>query len=146
MHPDIHVNYLAVGAAMVASMVIGFLWYGPIFGKAWMKEMNWPPDHKPGPGVMRRAMILMVISTFLTAYVLAHEVLIWRPSVWNVGADSPDYIYGFFAAFFVWLGFFVPGLLNQVGWEGKSWKLFGINAAHHFVNLQVVGMILAYCR
>jgi hypothetical protein len=95
---------------------------------------------------MKQAMILMVIGTFLTTYVLAHEVLIWRPSVWNAGVDSPSFVYGFFAGFFVWLGFYVPVLMGQVSWEGKSWKLFLINAAYYFVNLQLVGMILAFWR
>ena len=146
MHPQIHVNFLAVIAAMIASMVIGFLWYGPIFGKSWMQEMKWPADHKPDPSVMRRAFILMIIGTFLTAYVMAHEVQIWRPSVWGVGSDASNATYGFFAGFFVWLGFYVPVLLGQVGWENKSWKLFWINASHAFVTLQVVAMILANWR
>src|SRR6266478_3785234 len=47
MQPDIQLNYWAILAAVAASMVIGFLWYGPILGKAWMKEMGWPADHKP---------------------------------------------------------------------------------------------------
>lgn len=31
------INWLAILAA-ASSLVIGFLWYGPLFGKAWMKE------------------------------------------------------------------------------------------------------------
>lgn len=34
------INYLAVLIAAVASMIIGFLGYGPLFGKAWMRLMN----------------------------------------------------------------------------------------------------------
>ena len=29
-------NYLAILVAGISNMVIGFLWYGPIFGKMWM--------------------------------------------------------------------------------------------------------------
>jgi len=36
-----NINWLAVGAAAVASMIIGALWYSPImFGKRWMKELG----------------------------------------------------------------------------------------------------------
>src|SRR5690348_2723001 len=89
MQPDIHLNYWAILVAVVASMVLGFLWYGPIFGKAWMKEMGIPADRKPDPKVMRRGMILMLIGSFLTVFVLAHIGEVWRPSVWKAGADAP---------------------------------------------------------
>ena len=29
-------NWIAIVVATAAAMVIGFLWYGPVFGKAWM--------------------------------------------------------------------------------------------------------------
>ena len=29
-------NWLAVAVAVVAAMVVGFLWYGPVFGGTWM--------------------------------------------------------------------------------------------------------------
>src|SRR5712691_1241437 len=146
MQPDIHLNYLAIVAAMVANIVIGFLWYGPILSKAWMKEMGMPADHKPDPKVMTRGLILMVIGSFLTAFVLAYTVDVWRPSVWKAGADGSAAFYGFSTGFWTWIGFYVPLLLGAVAWENKSWKLFGINAAYYFVMLQLVAMILAYWR
>ena len=146
MQPDIHLNYWAILVAMAASIVLGFLWYGPILGKAWMKEMGMSPDHKPDPRVMRRGMILMVIGSFLTALVLAYSEEPWRPSVWKVGADASNVFYGFMSGFFTWIGFYVPLLLGTVAWENKSWKLFGINAAYYFVSLQAMGMILAFWR
>jgi hypothetical protein len=146
MHPEIHINYTAVLAAMVANMVLGFLWYGPLFGKAWAREVGVDIAVKPPPKVFARAMTLMVVGTFLTCYVLAHSALVWRPSVWGAGADMPDASYGFFSAFFTWIGFYVPLLLGSVAWENKSWKLFGINAAYSFVALLSAGMILAHWR
>ncbi len=146
MHPEIHINYMAVAAAMAASMALGFLWFGPLFGKAWMADIKIPPDQKPDPAVMRRATSLMVIGSFLTAYVLAHDVQIWRPSVWHIGEDMANWMYGFEAGFFVWLGFYVPVQLGQVGWENKSWKLFAIHISYYFVMLQLVGTILAHWR
>lgn len=146
MHPEIHINYLAVGAGVIANFFLGFVWYGPIFGKAWARLMGFPPDFKPTKPQMTRAMILMVVGAFLTAYVLAHSVTVWRASTWKAGADGPSWSYGFFGGFFTWIGFFVPVLFSAVAWEGKTWKLFGINAGYHFVSLQIMGMILAHWR
>jgi Protein of unknown function (DUF1761) len=48
------------------------------------------------------------------------------------------------AAFYTWLGFFVPVLLSGVAWEKKSWKLFSINAAYHLLALFLVASILTH--
>jgi hypothetical protein len=139
MHPQIHVNWLAVLVAVVAAFAFGWLWYGPLFGKKWAALMKYPPDVKPDPKVMTRGMALMVVGCFLTSD-------IWRPSVWGGGPDSPGYVYGFLAGLWTWLGFYVPMLLGGVAWEGKGWPLFGLNAAYCFFHLQLIAMIIAYLR
>jgi Protein of unknown function (DUF1761) len=146
MQPVIPLNYWAILVAVIATMVLGFLWYGPILGKAWMKEMGVPADSKPDPKLMRRGLILMLVGSILTVFVLAHVGAVWRPSVWKAGADASAAYYGFSAGFWTWIGFYVPLLLSGVAWEKKSWKLFWINASYYFVMLQVVAMILAYWR
>ncbi|TGK12260.1 DUF1761 domain-containing protein [Leptospira fletcheri] len=146
MQPEIHLNYLAILAGVLSNVAIGFLWYGPLFGKMWAAEMGFPQDMKPDQKQMMKSLALMVIGSFLTAYVLAHSVDSWRPSSWKVGADQSSWTYGFFAALFTWIGFYVPLLFGSVSWEGKSWKLFFINAAYYFVSLQAMGMILAHWR
>ena len=81
MEPQISINWLAVLASVVAAMVVGYLWYGPLFGKAWATEMKLPPDFKPTSKQMSRAMVLQILGAFLMTYVLAHDVQVWRPSV-----------------------------------------------------------------
>lgn len=146
MVPEINLNYLAILAAVASNIVLGFLWYGPLFGRAWMKEVGMDPARKPEPRVFARAMVLMVIGALLTAFVLAVSIEVWRPSSWNAGPDAPNAIYGFFTAFFVWVGFYVPLLAGSVAWENRSWKLFGINAGYYFAALLAAGMILAFWR
>jgi hypothetical protein len=146
MHPTIHVSWVAVVAAVVASFVFGWLWYGPLFGKKWAALMKLPPGMKPDPKVMVRGMVLMVIGCFLTSYTLVFMSDIWRPSVWGGSGDAPGYVYGFLTGLWVWLGFYVPMLLSTVAWEGKGWPLFGLNAAYCFLNLQLIAMIVQYLR
>ena len=146
MLPVIHMNWLAIAVSVVVSFLVGGLWYGPLFGNAWKKEMGVPPDAKPAPGEMGRSLALNVFGTFLMAFVLAHAVLGWRPSAWNAGADAAPAVYGCVAGLFAWIGFVVPVLLNGVSFERKSWKLFGINAAFQLVSLQIIGLILTFWR
>ena len=38
------VNFLAVAVAALAPMVIGGIWYGPLFGKLWMSAHGYTPE------------------------------------------------------------------------------------------------------
>ena len=122
MQPEIHINYLSVLLAVIASFFFGWLWYGPIFGKLWARLMKMPTDVKPDSKFMLRGMALMILGAFLTAFVMAHASEVWRPSVWGVGLDSPSCTYGFFNGLFTWLGFFIPMQMSMVAWEGRGWK------------------------
>ncbi len=147
MHPEIIVQWPAVGAAVAAAFLFGGLWYGPLCGAAWAKAMGFAADFKPTSGQMRRAFSLQIVGTFLTVWVLAHTNEIWRASTWGfVGKDLPHYQYGFFGGFFTWLGFYVPLQLGKISWEMRQWRIFFINAGHDFFHLQIISQILAHWR
>jgi Protein of unknown function (DUF1761) len=140
----IYLNGWAIAAAAAGAIVIGFLWYGPLFGDAWLKEMGVPPDFRPDAALLKRSMLLMIGGAILTAIALACGIELCRPSTWKAGEDAPPAIYGVSAALFVWSGFYVPMLLSGVAWENRSWKWFRINAGYHFVALLAMAMILAF--
>lgn len=73
----VQVNNVAILIAVVANFIFGWLWYGPILGKAWGKEMGMSMDQKPPVGVMIKGMVIMVIGCYLTAMVLAHDAAAW---------------------------------------------------------------------
>lgn len=136
----LHINYLAILVAVVANFFLGFLWYTPLFGKAWAKENNFDMSVKPKPGEMARGMIFMVIGNFLMAFVFAHNLAAWSfvpgADTMSTGASIAN------ASVFTWLGFYVPGDLSTVAWERKSWKLFFINTAYHLLTLVVAAVVL----
>lgn len=143
--PEIQINFMAVAVAVIANFFFGFLWYTPLFGKAWAKEMGLDITEKPPAGAMAKGMILMVIGNFLMAYVLAHDLTVWNPEFWGMGPmEGSKAMFAVIAAFFLWLGYFVPQDLNRVAWEKGSWKLFLINTSYHFLSLVLVGMILVH--
>jgi len=142
----INLNWLAIVAAVIASVVIGLLWYGPLLGSAWMKEMGVAPDFKPDPALLKRSLLLMIVSALLTAVVLACAIELCLPSTSSADDDAPHAMVGLTVALGVWLGFYVPLLLGGVAWENRSWKLFGINAGYHLAALLAAGMILAHWR
>jgi hypothetical protein len=140
MDEQVHINVVAVLVATAANFVLGFLWYTPLFGKAWAKEMKFDTSVKPPASALAKGMIFMVIGNFFMAYCFAHNNMAWT-FVPGMDTYTPAETIGT-ATFFTWLGFYLPGDLSRVAWEGASWKLFGINTAYHFLMLLVAATIL----
>jgi hypothetical protein len=136
------INFTAVIIAVAANFVFGFLWYTPLFGKAWGKEMGFDMNVKPKNSEMMRGMLLMIIGNFLMAWVLAHNIGAWSNEPDMMEASKTSNVMS--TAFFTWLGFFLPVDLGVVAWEKKSWKLFFINTGYHLISLIVVAAILIY--
>ena len=144
--PNIHLNFVAILIALIANFVLGFLWYTPLFGKIWAKEMGFDTNTKPPAGAFVKGIVFNLIGNFLLAWVFAHNIAVWNPATWGL-EPMPDMTangMAMAAAIFTWLGFFVPVDLNTVGWEMKSWKLFFINTGYHLLSLIVVAMILTH--
>ena len=135
---------LAILVAVVVNFILGFIWYTPLFGKAWGKEMGYDPNEKPEKSAMIKGMLFMVIGNFLFAYVFAHNIAAWTfvPGITELG----DVTNAMMAAIFTWLGFYLPGQLGATVWEKNSWKLFGINTGYHLLSLIVVAMILTFWK
>ena len=132
--PDI--NFLAVLIASIVSMIVGSLWYGPLFGKAWMKLMNIDKKKvnemkKTGMG---KSYFVMFVGLLLSNYILAHFVDY---------TDSVTFGQGMLTGFWIWLGFLVTTMLGSILWDGKPFKLYLINVLHYFVTLTISGGILA---
>src|SRR3989338_5002827 len=110
-------SILSVVLAGVASMVVGFLWYGPLFGKTLTKLMGWTkvPKMKTSP---MHGYIIGFVGTLLMASVL-NVLSVFMPPV--------------SAAFLLWIGILVPVLAGAVLWEGRPVKLYALNAAHYLV-------------
>lgn len=143
MEPNIQINYLAVGIAVVANFILGFIWYTPLFGKAWAREMGFAPDMKPPAGALAKGMIFMIIGNFLMAWVFAHNIAVWTPATWGKSVpEMSDAAMATSAGIFTWLGFYLPQDLGIVTWEMKSWKLFFINTGYHLLSLLLVAFIL----
>ncbi len=144
---NIHINMMAVIVAVVANFILGFVWYTPLFGKAWGKEMGFDTNMKPPAGALAKGMIVMVIGNFLMAWVFAHNIAVWNPETWgHSGAGMSPMGSILSAGIFTWLGFYLPTDLSTVTWEMKSWKLFWINTGYHLVSLLLVATILVMMK
>lgn len=138
--PQVPINYWAVLVAAVASMIIGFIWYGPLFGKQWVALSGMTPEKieaakKTG---MSKTYALAFVGSLVMAYVLAHALVFASAYLKVEGPQA-----GLTAGFWNWLGFIAPVTLGSVLWEGKSWKLWLLNNGHYLLALLAMGAVLA---
>ena len=120
----------------VIVFVIGWLWYGPLFGKMWMRlsKISATDVSKAKKKGMTGKLILNFIGTLVTVFVFAKILS-------SVGAASA--VAGAVTGFWIWLGFFAATtLLGDVLWECKPWELFVLNGLYWLVNLLVMGALL----
>jgi hypothetical protein len=134
---QVPINYLAVVAAALASMVIGFVWYGPLFGKTWMK-LSGIAQGKRDPAGMGKTYVLALVGSVVMSYVLAHS-LVFASAYYGMGGVSA----GLMSGFWNWLGFIAPVTLAAVLWEGKPWKLWVLTNGYYLVTLLVMGTMLS---
>lgn len=137
---EISINYWMVLVAGVIGMALGALWYSPIlFGRVWMRLSGFTEEQMK---VMKeKGMIKSYVLNFLTilvmAFVLIHFVAFW---------DVKDLEGGLQLAFWTWLGFVATVMLNSVLWEGKSFKLYLINAGYQLVAMILMVMVFVFWK
>lgn len=133
-------NYLAILLAVAAQFGIGFLWYGPVFGKLWGRIHGFDKLSKETQQKMMGEMGpfygLQLLVTVVTTVVLA--IFINNLPSWNP--------YGM--AFFFWLGFVVPAQVSAVIFGGtpKEWitKKIAVQAGAALVCYEVAAAILHF--
>lgn len=140
MEQSLQISITAVLVATIVNFFFGFLWYTPLFGNAWARELKFDRTVPPGKGEMVRGLIFSLIGNFLLAFVLAHNNAAWAFVPEMKGTSAGSIIAN--SAIFTWLGFYLPVDLNRVSWERASWKLFGINTVYHLLSLVIAATIL----
>jgi len=135
------VNYLAILVCGVAAMVIGFVWYGFLFKKAWakvigvdMSKMS-PEECKELQKGMGGVYFAQFVLSLITAYVLAYHIANWA------GGETSIII-----AIFTWFGFIMTTIAGASLWSGKSkklaWNMFFISVGAQLVTFIAFGLII----
>lgn len=131
------INYLAILLCGVVAMLLGYLWYGPLFGKDWMKMVGMSKD-KMDKDSMFKNYGLMFLSSLVMAYALAHFV-------WYAAPGSVTLLVGVKTAVWGWLGFIATyaGSKFLFSAQKQPVKLLMIDTGYYLVTLVIMGAILA---
>lgn len=124
------INWLAVVVAATVGFGVGAVWFGPLFGKAWMTELDKKPQELGHPA---KAMGLTAVTTLVSAAALAFVFDLVGVGNWVGGL-----IWGLsVGVFFVGTSSYSDGLFM-----GTPNKLTMINIGHRIVYFAVMGAIL----
>ena len=134
------INYWAILICGVLAMFIGFLWYGPLFGKTWMKIVGADAkDMKARKEMQKKAGPLYLIQFFLVLFqiwVLAYYIAGWKDAS------------GLGHALWIWAAFVMPTIAGSSMWNNDSakisWSRFAIQSGYQLVCFVMFGLILGF--
>jgi hypothetical protein len=130
------INWLAVLACVVFSMISGSLWFGPkTFFPVWWKAIGMKANQEPmGSGAL--VWVLVVVSSLVQAVFMALLV-----NAMGSLAGGATLVSGMTTGFLLWLGFVATtGLTNKLfAGQYKAWLL---ETGNHLINFVVFGAIL----
>ena len=115
-------------AGAAAFFVVGAIWYGVLFGKAWQRAAGLSDEDVQG-GNMALIFALTFLFEMLIAMVLWHLIARTMP--------APHVVMMMAIGFAV--GVMVPAIGINYLYQRKSGKLFAIDAGHFIVGMAAMG-------
>jgi len=131
-----HVSLLGVLLAAFSAMVIGTVWYSrALFGKQWQRAAGITDNNMKDK--MPVAMVVLVVVSLVTAYVLAQFIVYAHAYPGNSWMHT-----GFSTALLAWAGLAATALIAHEAFENRDKSLLYINVGNRLVTLVVMGLIL----
>ena len=131
------INWLAVVLCVVASMVIGGVWFSPkVFFPMWWKAVGKSENDAPGGVSMGMVWGGTVLASFVQAVFMA--LMVNAMGSMTGGATLTS---GAMAGFMLWLGFVAPSSLTNKLFANR-FKAWVLEAGNHLVTFVVMGAIV----
>ncbi len=130
------INYLAVVASAIIAMAIGFVWYGPLFGKTWAKvsglsEMSEEAQKK----MMKESNKLYAVQFLITLF----QVWVLARS-FSGSPDAPQNMV------WIWAAIVIPTLVSAIMWTSDSpkakWMKLLIQGGYQLIIFVFFGLVL----
>ena len=115
--------------------VFGYLWYGVVFRKTWMRLKGMPENFKPDmtKGGAIKSMVIKFLLDILTA--LAFCLI----GLFPVSLKITCILAGI-----IWFGFMMPGILSPYLWDNKSLKLVGFDMLFSILAFALLAVTVFY--
>jgi Protein of unknown function (DUF1761) len=130
------INYLAVFTCAVLSMVLGSVWYGPLFGKKWMEITGATEcDAAERKQMQKEALPLYIAQFLLTLF------QVWAFA--RLVGSTPDSL---LHALWIWVAFVMPTVAGSAMWNNDKnnvkWARFLIQSGYQLLLFALVGIVI----
>jgi surface polysaccharide O-acyltransferase-like enzyme len=125
-------NYLAVIVAAIAYWLLGAIWYGVVFGEAWMALEHMTAEQARSMNPVLPYVITLALNV-LIAYALA-QICIWRNAN-TLGRGAS-------VGVLLWIGFVGPVTFTTYMYEMRPKELYAINQFFPLAGFVLMGAIL----
>ena len=131
MPVDVTVDWTGVIVATVVAMVIGALWYGPLFQKQWMGYIGKSEQELRAQGPLGYG--FAIVGAFILSIVMTY-VTQW--------AGAEGFGEGALVGIVMWAGFLIATQVTGMVFEGRPFGLIYINAGNGLLTFLIVGGIV----
>ena len=125
-------NLLAILVAAASGFMVGGLWYGPLFGKAWQREIGLS-DGEIGSANMAKIFGITFLFSILSAVFLGHLLAHFDADFQRTMMISTG----------IAVGFVAPAIGTNYLYGRKSGKLFAIDAGYWIAFYAAMGLVFA---
>jgi hypothetical protein len=130
-------NYFAIVVAWIISVMVGTFWYSPAgFGKLWSK-LSGVNMMKTPKNEVTRAIIFVVVSSLLQAYVLG--LVLHSLAVTNIGE-------GILSAVILWFGFTTLTTIGNTLYQRQTLKFWWLNSSFFLIVMLINSTVLSAWR
>lgn len=130
MKKDMKKMALGVGLSTVATMAIGMVWYGPLFGAQWLALSGVNPEAGDATTAMLGALVCAVLKS-ATLYCFAYRLKI------------KSLVSGIMLGATIWTGFVLTTSISGVLFENYDSTLFVLHAGYDLATYVAIGAITA---
>lgn len=126
-------NLLAILVAAACGFLVGGIWYGPLFGKAWQREIGMSDDELKSANMLKiygTTFLFSLLSAVFLGHLLSHfDSDFHRTMMISVG---------------IALGFIAPAIGTNYLFGRKSGKLFAIDAGYWVAFYAAMGLVFGF--
>ena len=133
------INHLVVAGCAVLAMILGSVWFGPIFGKTWMRLNGVDSTDETAVKDMQKGLGLIMVTQFVLVL-----FQVWVLYLYLLGAADEMSMTS--NALWIWAAFVVPTLAAAGLWGPEAAKpartRFMIQAGYNLVLFVAFAMII----
>jgi hypothetical protein len=127
---EVAINWFSVTGASVVGFMVGFLWYGPLFGKAWLKTVGLTEEDTRKANMVKVFGISFVLQ-FMMAWCLT---MFFGPDI----TTATGTLFGFLAG----MPWVAAAIAINALFEQTSWQYILINGGYWTVTFTLMGVVL----